>query len=318
MDLSLSEQAEGIQMMKSFFTTAVQRLQSYLPYGNIVLRATQFLCPENQSKTKMVKWGLELAKNLPGVISETDTVQLTLEIRYLQSMRTGHNASKNDVRAHWTNLHQTGKYPQMVKLARAICVLPHGNADVERIFSNLHDILTKKRANMDAQTVTALIVSKSCMVAKQFNSYTLPVNKALLDLAAVARVADRNRRLCQKKVEEEARRETLRNEVVQEIEAAKSSNPEMMHLQKNSDEAENNIRKKYEERNKMRRLMEELQESTKKFDEEIESLHNYKLKLDQKKEKQTSKIIQTVLKKHSFSDVSSVDLDEEPLTKKWK
>ena len=149
-----------------------------------------------------------------------------------------------------------------------------------------------------------MIVFKSCMLAKEWNAETLPVNKALLDLAAVARVAERKRQILKAKLEEEARIKMLQQKVIFEVEKEKKTDAEMSTLNKKAEETENDIKKKNEERRKIQKLLDELQAATRKYDAEIEELHREKVKIGQKKDIQTSKIVKTVIKRHV------VDLDE--------
>ena len=58
-----------------------------------------------------------------------------------------------------------GQFPIMKRLVQACLIVPHGNSDVERIFSMLNDILTKKRLSLDQQNVKALTFIKSYMTS---------------------------------------------------------------------------------------------------------------------------------------------------------
>ena len=53
----------------------------------------------------------------------------------------------------------------MKRLVQACLIVPQGNSDVERIFSMLNDILTKKRLSLDQQNVKALTFIKSYMTS---------------------------------------------------------------------------------------------------------------------------------------------------------
>ena len=306
-DLVPSEQADAIEMMNSFFSTAAQKLLFYLPFGNKLLKSTEFLAPEKQYDTEMEKWGLRLAKCMPNVISSAETSTLVLEIRQVQSMKPKHHTPVENVREHWVNIHKTGKYPLMVRLALAICALPHGNSDVERVFSVLHDTLQKKRLNMKPETVTAVLVSKSCMRVKSWTAATMPVTKELVNMALAARAAHMRKREDQQRLEEEMKRKCKQQKIIKELDDSKRTNDVMMLLQKQSKEMEDDIRKKTDERNKIRKLMEDLQTSAQRFDDEIEDLHQKKQIIGEKKEKQTSKIVQNILKRHAIN----VDLDAE-------
>lgn len=49
------------------------------------------------------------------------------------------------------------KYPLLSKLAKAVLIVPHGNADIERMFSHLGLNKTKIRSCLGTETLTALL-----------------------------------------------------------------------------------------------------------------------------------------------------------------
>jgi len=63
------------------------------------------------------------------------------------------------------------KYANMAKLIKAVLLLPHGNADVERGFSINNDVLTDDRTEMSAKTRNGLLLTKDAI------KYYDPVNQ---------------------------------------------------------------------------------------------------------------------------------------------
>ena len=51
----------------------------------------------------------------------------------------------------------TLRYPPLTKLAKAVLIIPHGNVDVERIFSHMGLNKTKVRNSLNVDTLTALL-----------------------------------------------------------------------------------------------------------------------------------------------------------------
>ena len=65
----------------------------------------------------------------------------------------------------------------------------HGNAEVERLFGSLGDIMTKKRQLLDQQSAKALLFCKSHVAANGYNCHTFPMSPVLLQMATNARAA---------------------------------------------------------------------------------------------------------------------------------
>lgn len=70
---------------------------------------------------------------------------------------------QKSVVSFWTDLEETKNFNgtllflNIAKIVNAILIIPHGNADVERVFSNMLDIKTKKRNKMSAQMLSDLL-----------------------------------------------------------------------------------------------------------------------------------------------------------------
>ena len=52
------------------------------------------------------------------------------------------------------------KYPTLSKVMQGICVIPHSNADCERVFSIVRKNKTDFRSNMSVETLQALLIEK--------------------------------------------------------------------------------------------------------------------------------------------------------------
>ena len=57
-------------------------------------------------------------------------------------------------------------FKNLVCLAKLILILPHSNAETERIFLMLTDTKTKKRNKMGPELLNAILVTKSSIIAK--------------------------------------------------------------------------------------------------------------------------------------------------------
>lgn len=67
-------------------------------------------------------------------------------------------------------------FKNLVCLAKLILILPHSNAETERIFSILTDTKTKKRNKMGPELLNAILVTKSSMVAKNEDCRNKPIS----------------------------------------------------------------------------------------------------------------------------------------------
>ena len=107
---------------------------------------------------------LSLATELPQVIPSEDKSGLREEfVDYCTCELPSNVNGITDVASYW---YEIGKlmdvsgevrYPLLSKLAKAILVIPHGNADIERMFSRMGLNKTKLRSSLGTDTLTALL-----------------------------------------------------------------------------------------------------------------------------------------------------------------
>ena len=67
-------------------------------------------------------------------------------------------------------------FRNLVCLAKLILILPHSNAETERIFSMLTDTKTKKRNKRGPELLNAILVTKSSMVAMDEDCRNKPIS----------------------------------------------------------------------------------------------------------------------------------------------
>ena len=164
-DMIPSSQLDAFSRVKSFYLEVAVRLKQYLQFENKIFRNCSALCPTNRNNKKLEKKFVFLAEIFPSVVPQKDLSNLRLEVRVLQSS-SSNDADDDNVVSYWTRIQNTGNFPVLSKLVRAILIIPHGNADVERVFSNLSDVVQKKRQSLSSDTINALVVSRSCLKAK--------------------------------------------------------------------------------------------------------------------------------------------------------
>ena len=104
---------------------------------------------------------------MPTVVSPAELDDLRLEVRMYKSSSSVEMNDTLSVNDYWKTSLDHIQCPILSKLVRACLILPHGNAEVERLFSMLGDILVKKRQNLDQRSVWSLTFIKSDMMAQQ-------------------------------------------------------------------------------------------------------------------------------------------------------
>ena len=109
---------------------------------------------------------LVLASNLPQVIREEDKAQLQEEFTNYCTSELPLDftpASTNEIDVFWHKIGQvedvcgTLQYPPLTRLAKSVLLIPHGNANVERMFSHMGLNKTKIRNSLGVDTLTALL-----------------------------------------------------------------------------------------------------------------------------------------------------------------
>ena len=227
---------------------------------------------------------------------------LRLEVRVLQSS-SSNDADDDNVVSYWTRIQNTGNFPVLSKLVRAILIIPHGNADVERVFSNLSDVVQKKRQSLISDTINALVVSRSCLKAKNWTPPTLPITPHFLHLAESAYAKAKLRAEERKQNEEKERRDALEKALMVEIEKDKKKSVALSKLDEKEKSVEKELELKLQERQRAQKLLAELTASTSKADEDVERLQREKSSLLKKRSRESDKVVKDVMKRFAADTV---------------
>ena len=62
---------------------------------------------------------------------------------------------------YWAQVCKLNKFPILIRLVCAVMSLPHGNADVERLFSAMNNVKTSLRNQLGQDTLTAILMIKT-------------------------------------------------------------------------------------------------------------------------------------------------------------
>ncbi|CAN7943345.1 unnamed protein product, partial [Ixodes hexagonus] len=151
---------------RSFYIKCTQYLLSRLPFDNVILQGLRCLHPEsmeNESSRDL----RQLATKLPQVIQPRDVSALMNEYTLLQ-LEPVEVCPSSRLDEHWQKIFEvkkadnSAKFPLSCRVVKALLCIPHGNADLERGFSENRRFLLE-RARLTIQNVNGIrhIVSYS-------------------------------------------------------------------------------------------------------------------------------------------------------------
>lgn len=164
-DLSTNDVKQFWENCKMFWIAGAEYAIKQLPFNNKLLASVSWMLPLKQD-LELENQVLGVATELPQVITLEQKSALREEFMdYCTYQLPSPITSITDIAAYW---YQIGKLtdvsgdirsPLLCKLAKAILVLviPHSNADVERMFSQTGLNKTKLRNSLGTKTLTALL-----------------------------------------------------------------------------------------------------------------------------------------------------------------
>lgn len=192
-----------------FFTVTVKHLVRALPLNNNLLKDATILNPLNKGKYQCLELNRlmqSMGKHAPleknSVLDEWKLFQLDDN---LPTWEKG-----DDVSNYWHQVFaqtdSTGqlKYKHLAKVVRSVLVFAHGNADVERGFSENCNLVTENRAQLSELTITSLRYVKD-VVKHHGNVLKVPITRNMIKAVAGAH-QQYTKRLEQERTEKEERR----------------------------------------------------------------------------------------------------------------
>ena len=164
-ELATSDIRRFQETCRSFWVAAAKYAVKKLPVDSEILKNVTWLHPGIHDHSNLSQV-LLLASNLPQVIKEEDKAQLREEFMDYCTSELSPDITpvlRNDIDVYWHRIGQvedmSGKlrYPLLTRLAKSVLIIPHGNADVERMFSHMGLNKTKIRNSLGVDTLTALL-----------------------------------------------------------------------------------------------------------------------------------------------------------------
>ena len=166
------------ERVKSFYRKLASDLQRCLPLNNKVLCSLKFLGPDFKGKEDSV---CHIAKCLKW--DNTDINELVSQWRLfvidseLEEFRQSH---PDDVACFWSEIAMKPKYHKLADIALCSLSVPCGNACVERVFSDLSDILTKKRNKLSEISVDSCLLVTGYLKQTNQTCVTMTISEKMI------------------------------------------------------------------------------------------------------------------------------------------
>ena len=183
------------QTVRTFYQTAVCKILAKFPFKERILKKLLILDPRNRSITDTSDV-LDLANRFTS-FDPDDMDTLTMEYLDYRSctdeeLPVFDPHSDAAIDHFWADIGdirtvadlETLRFGKLSELAKVLLVLPHSNADPERLFSMVRKIYTELRRQMDPSTLTSLLSVKvnntqPCYLNESLMSDTLIANARL-------------------------------------------------------------------------------------------------------------------------------------------
>ena len=162
-DLANGEKRAFYEVCKEFWLSAAKYAVKKLPVESEFLANLTWLNPGVQEYS-MYNQVIKTLQHLPQVVKEEEQAALDEEfLDYCTCDHVKELTAATAIDAYWHKIGQlqdpTGepRYPVLSRLAKAILIIPHGNADVERSFSKMGLNKTKLCNSLGTDTLNALL-----------------------------------------------------------------------------------------------------------------------------------------------------------------
>lgn len=149
---------------RDFLATAAAQIKKRFPIDDPVIKQLQVLNPScsHQNFPSLNP----LALRFPNLIQQSDLQQLNNEWRRLLFTELLFSYESMPVDEFWGKLTRIAngaeeqQFATVSKFMKGLLVLPHANADTERVFSHVNLIKTDTRNRLKIKTVSALLSTK--------------------------------------------------------------------------------------------------------------------------------------------------------------
>lgn len=183
--------------VRSFYKTAVSKIISKFPFNDATLKKLQVLDPRNRF-TVATADVLDLAHQFTSFTND-DTDSLTME--YLdfcsctdEELPPFDPKTNTAIDNFWANVEDITtvtdlnslRFGKLAQLSKALLLLPHSNADPERLFSMVRNIYTEQTRQMDPTTLNSLLCVKINNGTPCFENKSLVMSESIIESATTA------------------------------------------------------------------------------------------------------------------------------------
>lgn len=254
------DKARFINDTKNHYITACKYIFKSIPIlqKSSIIKHLRCLAPSNIKSKNSVKDISELVSKLPFDVQQDQAVDEWRLIQLEIASNTLKINSEERVDDFWNHIFLkervagVPKYPVLTLVIKPLLSLSHGNADVERVFSNTGRLITKERAAMGERMVDSVLSISTVLKNKFENRVELvPITKELLALAKAAHSSyqaylEKKKGEVEFKKQQEMQREEARKqeEESRKLQKLEKNKIEELELQiKKLDEQESNKKK---------------------------------------------------------------------------
>jgi hypothetical protein len=198
--------------IRQFFAAASGHLLKKIPWNNNVLKNARILQPDRKKESWTTEAVKSLAKKMPVSL---DRDRLVDEWKMYQDEEISEEPQRVD--AYWNAIGNVKtatnemKYPNLMPFVKSLLVLAHGNADVERGFSDSGKSVTSQRTSLSEESTNGLRSTCDALKAYGNKAHAVPINKDFLQKARSTHMSYVKRLEEERKKLEEAK-EKLRGE----------------------------------------------------------------------------------------------------------
>jgi hypothetical protein len=264
-DFSLVEKQSFFVRVRAFYKELASYLQRMLPLSSSILRDLKFLRPSQQKESSAAVCAIGRAMGLSDDdLSKLDSEWRSFSVDAFISQIVDH-CDDTDISQFWFDIQDmkdissdVAKYATLCRVAFGAMTIPCGNAAVERVFSDLCDLLTKKRNRLQELTIDSCIVSSGYMKATSLTCLSFPLTDFYITSGFNARAAYKAQ-LRKEKEESDKKEKDLKNrqQIHQQIELEMQRNKKQALLKKKEEELEHEKAELNAEKNTAEILLEQ-------------------------------------------------------------
>lgn len=149
----------------AFYTNAAGAIKKRMPISNRVLKLMSVLKPTNRTAVEQSEI-LELAQLFPQIVSPADFDCLEAEFIDYQVADLSNVLADGSYDDFWHQIgqmtrHKEYRFPRLSKFAQTMLALPHGTAEVERVFSAVSLLKTNLRNKLSTPMLESLLTVRN-------------------------------------------------------------------------------------------------------------------------------------------------------------